>query len=298
MCDTPVNSVSSRERVTVSPHVCRDSFTCVTRLIHMCYMTHSHVWHDSITRVTPVNSVSRRGKVTVSSHVWHDSFTCVTWLLCTCHTCEQRVKPRKSHGEFTCVILLIHMCDMTHLHVSHLWTAYQAARESQSVHTCDMTHSHVWQDLFTCVTWLIHMLTHLHVSHLWTAYQAAKESRWVHMCDMTHSHAWHDSFTCVTWLIYTCHTCEQRVKPRERHTKFSQNRHRFGQHWQNFSKVSPPLHWKRKLNFEPTFEKFYSARIATILGSIDRNSQRLAQYSFCMVNYQRTDLWEFLPTRV
>jgi len=50
---------------------------------------------------------------------------------------------------------------------------------------CDMTHSYVWHDLFTCVTWLIHM------------------------CDMTQSYVWHDSIhSChmthcihVTWLI-------------------------------------------------------------------------------------------------
>jgi hypothetical protein len=31
------------------PYVWRDSFTCVTWLIHMCDVTHSHVWRDSFT---------------------------------------------------------------------------------------------------------------------------------------------------------------------------------------------------------------------------------------------------------
>jgi len=61
----------------------------VTWLTHVCDMTHSRVWHDSLTCVTWLTHVCDM----THSHVWHDSLTCVTWLT--------------------------HMCDMTHSHVWH-----------------------------------------------------------------------------------------------------------------------------------------------------------------------------------
>ena len=70
-------------------HVWHDSFICVTWLVHMCGMTHSYVWHDSnIWMDHHRYALTRRH---VYSYVWHDSVICVTWH--------------------------IHMCDMTHLHV-------------------------------------------------------------------------------------------------------------------------------------------------------------------------------------
>jgi len=44
-------------------YVWRDSFICVTWLIHMCVVTHSYVWHNSFTCV------------------WHDLGLWVTWLI-------------------------------------------------------------------------------------------------------------------------------------------------------------------------------------------------------------------------
>jgi len=53
-------------------------------LIHMCDVTHSYVWHDSLVCVTwPIHMCDM-----THSHVCHNSCICVTWL--------------------------IHMCDMTH----------------------------------------------------------------------------------------------------------------------------------------------------------------------------------------
>ena len=66
-----------------------DSVMCVTRLIHMCDMTHSYVRHDSFICVTWLIHMCDM----THSYVWHDSFICVTWL--------------------------IHMCDMTHSYVWH-----------------------------------------------------------------------------------------------------------------------------------------------------------------------------------
>jgi len=62
---------------------------CVSRPIHICAMTHAHVWHDSCTCVTWL--------------LWHDSFICVTYLW---------------HDSSICVTWFIHMCDVTH---SHVW---------------------------------------------------------------------------------------------------------------------------------------------------------------------------------
>jgi len=74
------------------------SWTRVTWHIHMCGMTHSHVWHDSWTCVTWIIHMCDM----THSRVWH----CVT---CLVHVCDMT----DSYG-WHCVTRLIHMCDMTH----------------------------------------------------------------------------------------------------------------------------------------------------------------------------------------
>jgi len=66
----------------------RDSFICVTWLIHMRDVTHSYVWRDSFICVTWLIHMCD----VTHSYVWRDSFICVTWL--------------------------IHICDVTH---SYVW---------------------------------------------------------------------------------------------------------------------------------------------------------------------------------
>jgi len=61
-------------------HLWHDSFTCVTWLIYVCDMTHLHVWHVLCTFVT---WMIHTGDLT-HSYVWHDSFICVTWLVHMC----------------------------------------------------------------------------------------------------------------------------------------------------------------------------------------------------------------------
>jgi len=68
----------------------------VTRLIHMCDTTHSHVWHDSFTCVTRLIHMCG----TTHSHVWHDSFTRVTWPL----------YKRDRHHSFIHVTPLLQLC--------------------------------------------------------------------------------------------------------------------------------------------------------------------------------------------
>jgi len=90
------------------------------------------------------------------------------------------------------------MCDMTRSHVWHdLFTCV-----TWLIHMCDMTRSHVWHDSFTCVTWLVHMYDMTH-SHVW---RDSCAGLWVCSNDMTHSHVWHDVFTLLTWLIHMCDT--------------------------------------------------------------------------------------------
>ena len=180
-CDTLHVSTSCHTRSN-------DTLTCH---IHMCNMTHSHVWHDASTCVTWHIHMCDM----THSHVWHDMCTCVTWR--------------------------IHMCDMTHSHVWHnsfirvphirLETIAQQETPQTTwlIHESNTTHSHVQHDLLTCAIWRIHMcnMTHSQVwhdttqSYVYRIY-TSKPSRskipqrpWLlHVCDMTHPQVWHDSF--------------------------------------------------------------------------------------------------------
>jgi len=97
------------------------AFICATWLIHMCDMTHSCVWHDSLIWVTWLIHMCDM----THSYVWHDSFIGVTGR--------------------------IHMCDMTHSYLFHDSSMCVAWR----LHMCDITHSYSKKDPFTCVAWLI-----------------------------------------------------------------------------------------------------------------------------------------------
>jgi len=79
----------------------------VTWLIHMCDMTHSHVWHDS--------------------------FTCVTWLI---HMCSMTVEVEMSHVSDTCVMSHTHF-DPSDTWISH-WT-----HMNQSCHTYEWVMSRI-----------------------------------------------------------------------------------------------------------------------------------------------------------
>jgi len=165
------------------------------RLLHMCDMTFSYVWHDpskyssSITRALNPGLQPSMCDMT-HSYVWHDSFIRVTWLIYVFvpqHTCFQ-LGPAAldvSQDSFICVTWLIH----------------------------------VWHDSFICVTWLLHMR---HDSFMWDMSDECDTTigvtRLIHMRGMTHSrltdsficaewltHVWHDSFICDTTPSYVWH---------------------------------------------------------------------------------------------
>ena len=118
-----------------------DSFICVTWVIHMCDMTHSHSWHVSFMCVTGLMYTC----VTTYSHVWRFSFFCVTKRILTCDMSDAYMW----HDSFMCVAWLFHVCDMTPSCVWH--DSFMCV--TWCLHVCDMTHSYVpW---IKCTCWMI-----------------------------------------------------------------------------------------------------------------------------------------------
>ena len=151
--------------------VWHDAFICVTWLIYLCDITHSHVWHGSLMCATRIQM----------SDMTH-SFTCVIWIYL-----------RVWHDSFT---------------ISHMWHAAFIGATCL-IHTCDMTHSHVWHDSLMafamlldssiCVTWLIRVCDITHSAVFPTWHESSSCVTWlIPSRDMTHSSVWHDVFTCVT----------------------------------------------------------------------------------------------------
>jgi len=153
------------------------SFGCAMTM-HMCDITHTHVWHDS--------------------------FTCVTWLFHVCsmtHACML-------HNLYTCVTLLFHICDMTLsrvcvcMHVcdcvcvcvKSVCAWHDEFKTSSTLYKFDIwvcdDHANVWHESYVCVACYFHM---------WRD-SFTRVILLMHMCDLTHTHAWHDSFSSVTWL--------------------------------------------------------------------------------------------------
>jgi len=137
-------------------------FICVTRLIHMCDITHLYVCD------------------TTHSHVWNDWFICMTW----------RIR-RRRHGFFICATRchtfeyvisftgLIRMC-----------VTWSFIRMTCLIHKCNMNHSYVKHDSF--VTWLINMRDTVH-AYVWhNTFICAWHD---------HLYVWHVSFIRATWLI-------------------------------------------------------------------------------------------------
>jgi len=117
-----IECVSCESRVENLNH---NSFVCVTWLMHICDMTYSYAWSETL---------YGQG-VRVMSHAWvmtrscagDDLFACVTWLL--------------------------------HTHVmtnSYAWHDL-LIRVTWLIRMRDVTSSCAWHYLFVCVTWLIHI---------------------------------------------------------------------------------------------------------------------------------------------
>ena len=100
----------------------------------MCELTHWYAWHDSFTCVT--RHIHMRDMM--HSYVRHDSL-CVTWLM-------------QGGTTAILMKWLVHMCDMTHSYthsyVSSDWFVWHDSflRVTWLIPMCDMTHSYVWHD--------------------------------------------------------------------------------------------------------------------------------------------------------
>ena len=91
------------------PCMWHDSFICMTLLIHICNVTHSHaVWHYFRGRIQMRRKIWKL-------NVWHDPFIYVAWIIDDMnHSCMW-------HDSFICVAWLIHMCDIWPIHICVTW---------------------------------------------------------------------------------------------------------------------------------------------------------------------------------
>jgi len=132
-------------------HVCHNSFTCVTWLIHMIEIngfiddrTHSHAWHDSFTWATWLIYMCDM----THSHGQHDSFT---WLRLPASTIWQDLFTWMTFYSFKCMTHSSQkkkMTDKTHSHDGQYRLDLERAPECGQ--TC------LVPPLSRCISWCIH----------------------------------------------------------------------------------------------------------------------------------------------
>jgi len=116
--------------------------TCSLRLIDICCMTHSCVWHDWFMFPPRARHWWWRTCSLWCIHVdLYDWVICVPWLIHLCAMTHSFV----CYNSFICLPWLIQLCAMTDSHFG--WA---------------MTHLYLWHDSFICVTWLMHMCAMTH----------------------------------------------------------------------------------------------------------------------------------------
>jgi len=127
-----------------------------TRLIDMCDMTHSYLWHDSL--LCRFCSFLER-------------CLCVPWLVVVCTLTH------------LCVSWLIDVCDTTHWCAgsAHFWSAAMVGRVSQT--SCVQVLECVYDFSRLCVTWLIQFfcdMIRLSVTwHIWNLFGMTHFVGWV-----------------------------------------------------------------------------------------------------------------------
>ena len=115
-------------KVTLSQHwvlQCVAVWCGVLRCVAVCCSVLQCVaatvaWYcDTSLNITFVNTWLFTQLLVTHSHVWHDSLTCVTWLthMCEHNVCQHLALHSVTRNSLTCVTWLTHMCDMTHSYV-------------------------------------------------------------------------------------------------------------------------------------------------------------------------------------
>ena len=138
----------------------------------------SYMWHDSFVDTAGISQCSVDDSfkhVTRLSSARHDSFICARayWFM----------------WSFTCVTCLTRGCALN-FQIDDMIRAYT---RQESVNAELMTLSYVWQDSFTCMTWLVH------TRHDTFACVT------IHTCDKPHANLRHDSsYVFSDSLVYAC----------------------------------------------------------------------------------------------
>jgi len=198
--------------------VWHDPFTCVIKSSNNnCASRRIHTWDIARAYLCQHSPTKNRGQIITNKYVpWLIYMHAMTHA-CSCYHSFKKYVTRQVH------IIHERLCAMTVSYVLHGSCMFvplliqKISDESRANHP----RTPMWDDSFTCVTWLIHMCTITRV-------QIINEQ----LCDMTHSYVWHDScilvpslihnmrekskahhprtpvrndsFTCVTWLIHIC----------------------------------------------------------------------------------------------
>ena len=146
MWETPTTFFHN-SHVTHESNSCHDIFPrqaplepihLVTWLIHICDMTRSHAWRESLTRWHLVTWL-------IHFMTWHDSV--ISWL-------DSVISWLHFMTHWHLVTWLIHICDMTHWHMcplepinaAHDWImAHHLLHVNESCHTYEWVMSHTWR---------------------------------------------------------------------------------------------------------------------------------------------------------
>ena len=144
-------------------HTCFRDSICVTRLIHMCDMSHQYAWLDLLICVTYL----------------YDSLKCATWPMSMCAR-------------------LIHMCNMWHICMCN--TMHVCVR-SESL--TDLSSTHVWYELFICISSHVKdrcvvyewFMNHSYVCHMYLILMI----HIIHYMNPIHTYERFMSF--ITWIL-------------------------------------------------------------------------------------------------
>jgi len=207
-----------------------DSYTCVTWLIHICDMTHSHMWHDSSTSVAWRIHLCDMTQTTV--------YTCAAWRIYLCDTILSR------HVWMSHVIYVDESCQicewvMSRMWLSHVTQVYESCHmghmnsnkschagvPSCTVHLCDMMHIPTWRISLkshmseSCHTYE-RAMSHMWLSHVTQVYESCHMCHMnsnepchtggpnctVHLCDQTNTPMWH--LSVKSHMDESCHIYE------------------------------------------------------------------------------------------